>query len=170
MCWMEIWRREGRQKCQCVVWESTNTPPLARCYLVTCAAWEGMICFSQYSVFVSVYWCLLCTSNNSQNEHKHGWSPSRYICIYHTHFHTHTNTSPRGAVVDNSLRSTPDASVGTVVFVLKQQERTSAETFYGPCRTADLGWALLFQILTSATAVEIPTLTPDQHLRLISLH
>lgn len=41
--------REGRcemhkntfHKCQRVVWESANAPPLARCHLVTCATWEG---------------------------------------------------------------------------------------------------------------------------------
>lgn len=64
---------------------------------------------------------------------------------------------------ENSLRSPPDASVGIIVFVVNQQRK-----FYGPCPTADLKWASLFRILTSTTAVEIPTLIPDQHLKLIS--
>lgn len=52
--------------------------------------------------------------------------------------------------------------------MLKQQEGESAEIFYGPRLTADSGKAPLFQILTSTTAVEIPTVTPNQHLGLIS--
>ena len=131
-----------------------------------------MIYFSQFCIS-SVYCFLLCASS-AHNKHRHRKSLSRYMySITHTQppTHTHTHLPPRGAVVDNSLLATPDASAGKVVFVLKQQERTSAETFYGPCPTADLGRASLFQILTStAPAVEIPTLTPDQHLRLISLH
>lgn len=92
------------------------------------------------------------------NEHSHGKSldTSAYITHISTLTHTHTHL-PKGAVVDNSLCSTPDASAGIVGFMLKQQQRTSAETFYDPCPTADLGWASLFQLLPSSTAaVEIP--------------
>lgn len=99
---------------------------------------------------------------------------SAYITHIHEHTFphppTHTNTPHQGAVVNNRLYFTPDASVEIVIFMLKQQERTSAEMFYGPCLTADLGWASLFQILTSATTVEIPNLTLDQALRLIPPH
>lgn len=51
--------------------------------------------------------------------------------------HTHAHTHPEGTVVDNVLVSTPDVSAGTVFFMLKQQERTSANILYGPCLTAD---------------------------------
>ena len=172
ICWMEGWRRERGRKERC---ETNNKhvsetsagslgtlEPLAHCY-------SGMIYFSQFCIS-SVYCFLLC----AHDEHRHRKSLSRYMySITHTttHPHTHTHTHTSLPVVDNSLLATPDASAGKVVIVLKQQERTSAETFYGPCPTADLGRASLFQILTStAPAVEIPTLTPDQHLRLISLH
>lgn len=48
-------------------------------------------------------------------------------CITHTS-HTHTRTQaethlPVGAAVDNSRLSAPEASAGTVVFMLKQQQR-----------------------------------------------
>lgn len=60
-----------------------------------------------------------------------------YITHISTLTHTQTHLS-KGAVVDNSLCSTPDASAGIVA----HHAETAAETFYGPCfPTADLGWA-----------------------------
>lgn len=55
--------------------------------------------------------------------------------------------------------------MGIVVFMLKQQEITSTEIFYGACLAADGGRASLFHILTSTIALEIPTLTSHQHLK-----
>lgn len=89
---------------------------------------EGMIYFHPVLCFVFyLFTAGFSVPVTVRNEHNHGKSLSGSICIYHTHISTPTQTAPRGAVVDNSLYSTPDASVGIVVFMLKQQERKSAE-------------------------------------------
>lgn len=105
------------------------------------------------------------------------------ICPFWMHLHvshtSHTRAEthlPVGAVVDNSRLSAPEASAGTMVFMLKQQRRRFTvppfpPSLSPPVRRADSGRASLFHVfnLLSPWAVEIPTLTPDQHLRLIPL-
>lgn len=124
----------------------------------------------RYDLFFSGLWFafdLFVSLRNSCSHWAQSWhtNMSRYWTSARFTPTTHTNTPTWGTVVDNSLYSRPDASMGIAVFALKQQN-----LFYGPCLTADLRWASLFQILTSATAVEIPALIPDQRLRLISPH
>lgn len=158
------------QKCQCVVWGSTNTPPSAGCYSVTCAAREDL--FSPpCAVFpiLSVYWRFLCTSNQSAMSTITGRAfldTSAYI----THISTPTQTQlPEGLLsITACVLYTWCISGESRLHAETAGKNISREKCYGPCPTADLGWASLFQILTSTTAVEIPTLTPDQHLRLSS--
>lgn len=65
---------------------------------------------------------------------------SECICMYHTHdTHTHTQAEthlPNGAVVDNSRLSAPEASAGTVVFMLKQQQRRFTRPYPPPVPSA----------------------------------
>lgn len=86
-----------------------------------------------------------------------------------THAHTQTHL-PEGLLSITGCALHLMHLQGWFVFVLKQREKNISRDVYGPCPNADLGWASLFQILTSSTALEIPALTPDQHLRMISLH
>lgn len=91
-------------------------------------------CFRKQKQILGCNGCLDFLVASLHTEHNY----YKYICIYHPHAHTHTqNTPPTGAVVDNSLYSTPNASVGIVVFMLKQQEMTSTEIVYGACLAAD---------------------------------